>query len=759
MVLMASISFGSATLDIYVVHMDKVKMEALDGSSNKRWYESVMDSISIPKLLYIYETAISGFSAKLNEIQLEKLKKVDGFVSAIQDEMLSLHTTHSPQFLGLRNGRGLWNGRSLGSDIIIGIVDTGIWPEHISFHDYPHISHVPSTWKGICEAGTKFSAAHCNKKLIGARAFFKGYEAIVGSINETVDYRSPRDSEGHGTHTASTAAGNLVKGADFLSLAKGSARGIRYTSRIAVYKACYSLGCANSDVLAAIDQAVSDGVDVLSLSLGGVSRPYYTDNIAIASFRAIANGIFVSSSAGNSGPRDSSVGNTAPWLMTVAASYTDRIFPNSLKLGDGRVFKGTSLHSGKLITKQIPLVYGAAAAGDQGAEFCIDGTLSPKLVKGKIVVCDKGINNRVEKGEQVKLAGGAGMVLVNTETEGEELIADAHVLPAILVGARAANSIKMYINSTKTNATASIKFEGTVYNDPAPVMAAFSSRGPNSAGPDIIKPDVTAPGVNILAAWPPNISPTGLKTDKKSVKFNIVSGTSMSCPHVTGIAALLKSIHKDWSPAAIKSAIMTTAYVLDNTNNPIQDAAFSGNSNSGSATPFAFGSGHVDPESAADPGLVYDISDNDYLNYLCSLNYTSSQLAIFSSNKGFSCPDDEVLQPGDLNYPSFAVMFSSTNNSMENATVVTYKRTLTNVGTLNSTYAVTVIEPSGVSVTVDPKVLNFKTIGEKLSYEVSFSAPLMAERSKSDDTFSFGSITWESKKYTVRSPIAITWQQ
>lgn len=147
-----------------------------------------------------------------------------------------------------------------------------------------NISHVPSRWKGICEAGTRFSAAHCNKKLIGARAFFKGYEAIVGSINETVDYRSPRDSEGHGTHTASTTAGNLEKGADFLSLAKGSASGIRYTSRIAVYKACYSLGCSNSDVLAAIDQAVSDGVDVLSLSLGGVSRPYYTDTIYCYSF-------------------------------------------------------------------------------------------------------------------------------------------------------------------------------------------------------------------------------------------------------------------------------------------------------------------------------------------------------------------------------------------------------------------------------------------------------------------------------------------
>lgn len=193
---------------------------------------------------------------------------------------------------------------------------------------------------------------------------------------------------------------------------------------------------------------------------------------------------------------------------------------------------------------------------------------------------------------------------------------------------------------------------------------------------------------------------------------------------------------------------MATAYVLDSTKNPIPDAA-SGSSKP--ATPLAFGSGHVDPESAADPGLIYDISTQDYLNYLCSLNYTSSQLTLFSSNTGFSCPDDEVLQPGDLNYPSFAVILS---NRLQNATV-TYKRTLTNVGTPNSTYAVTLIEPSGASVSVDPKVLAFKTIGEKLSYEVSFTA-LMEEKNTSD-TSSFGSITWESNKHTVRSPIAVTW--
>ena len=254
---------------------------------------------------------------------------------------------------------------------------------------------------------------------------------------------------------------------------------------------CWTAGCANSDILAAMDRAVADGVDVLSLSLGGVSRPYYSDNVAIASFGAVQRGVFVSCSAGNSGPSSSSVGNTAPWIMTVAASYIDRSFPTKVKLGNGKTFEGSSLYSGKR-TKQLPLVY-ASTAGGIGANFCIDGSLSPKLVKGKIVVCERGINSRTQKGEQVKKAGGAGMLLLNTEDEGEELFADPHILPATSLGASAGKAIKNYIGSAKTP-TASVTFKGMVYGNTAPAMAAFSSRGPSLIGPDVIKPDVTAPG-------------------------------------------------------------------------------------------------------------------------------------------------------------------------------------------------------------------------------------------------------------------------
>ncbi|GAY42057.1 hypothetical protein CUMW_063980 [Citrus unshiu] len=640
-------SIGKQTT--YVIHMDKSKIAANHSpGSVRQFYEAVIDSINKfssqqedqeqettpPQILYAYENAISGFSAKLSTKQLKSLETVDGFLSATPDELLTLHTTYSPHFLGLESGIGLWDATNLAKDVIVGVIDTGIWPEHIAFQD-TGMPPVPSRWKGGCEEGTKFSQSNCNNKLIGARAFFKGYESVVGRINETVDYRSPRDAQGHGTHTASTAAGNIVANANLFGLARGKAAGMRYTSRIAAYKACWSLGCSSSDILAAIDKAVADGVDVLSLSLGGSSRPYYRDTIAIASFGATQIGVFVSCSAGNSGPSISTVDNTAPWIMTVAASYTDRSFPAIVKLGNGHSFEGSSLYSGKG-SKQLPLVFGKTA-GVSGAE------------------------------------------------------------------------------------------------------------GPSLVGHDVIKPDVTAPGVNILAAWPATTSPSMLKSDDRRVLFNIISGTSMSCPHVSGLAALLKSVHEDWSTAAIKSALMTTAYTLNNRNSPIADVG--GSSDTPLATAFAFGSGHVDPESASDPGLIYDIATEDYLDYLCSLNYTSLQLALFAGGN-FTCPNPSAFHPGKLNYPSFAVNFKGNVKNMS----LEYERSVTNVGTSYCTYAVKVEEPNGVLVTITPPILSFQKIGEILSYKVTF----VSLRGASNE--SFGSLTWVSGKYAVKSPIAVTWQ-
>ncbi|ERN19432.1 subtilisin-like protease SBT1.1 [Amborella trichopoda] len=749
-------TYGSPPIpQTYIVHMDgdKAPSASLSPIEAKTWYENLMTSTMEafkeeeegieshePEIMYVYRTTMSGFAAKLTAKQAEALPKLEGFLAVYPETLYQLHTTHSPQFLGLQLGQGLWSNTNLSSDVIIAVVDTGVWPEHPSFSSDHKTVAVPERWKGICETGIKFTSANCNSKLVGARAYFKGYEANGAKINDTSEYRSARDSEGHGTHTASTAGGNFIANANVLGNAKGSAAGMRYTARIAVYKVCWGGGCASSDIIAAIDQAVADGVDVISLSLGSGPRPYYSDPIAIGAFGAIRKGVFITCSAGNSGPSESSVSNAAPWLMTVGASYLDRTFPTSIRLGDGRTFKGSSLYSGPP-TKSLPLVY-ADTAGDQGSEYCTDGSLSKKLVTGKIVVCERGMNSRVQKGEQVKINKGAGMLLLNTQEQGEELVADAHVLPASAVGASVAQAIKTYMKTTK-QPKAQIVFEGTMYGSVAPIMAAFSSRGPSAVGTDIIKPDITAPGMNILAAWPLSVGPSGLPSDKRRVKFNIISGTSMSCPHVSGLAALLKSVHNDWSPAAIKSALMTTAYTFDNKGKPITDMG-----KKAQATPFAFGSGHVNPERATNPGLVYDISTDDYLNYLCSLNYSSSQMAIMAG-QSYTCPTQKALLPGDLNYPSFSLDFS--NGGFNNSSV-TYSRVVTNVGTQGSKYEARVVAPEGVVVKVDPLVLAFGKKGEKNSYKVTF----MVVSSKTKGA-SFGELVWVSNGYSVRSPIAVLW--
>ncbi|GKU88297.1 hypothetical protein SLEP1_g2580 [Rubroshorea leprosula] len=480
---MATISVASLDSQTYIVHMDesKTKTSNPSGANSKEMFEEMLDSISQlstdseatppPRLLYAYDTAIFGFAAKLSPMHLESIRNMEAFIAAIPDRSMRLHTTHTYQFLGLEQGIGLWHASNLESDVIIGVIDTGIWPEHPSFHDYG-FGPVPTKWKGACESGTNFSPLNCNRKLIGARYFFKGYEANNGKVNETANFKSPRATNGHGTHCASTAGGNLVHNASFYGLARGVAAGMRYTSRIAVYKVCWEgpLDCSDSDIMAAIDQAIKDGVDVVSISLGSVegAARYFEDSTAQAAFAGIQRGIFFSLSAGNEGPR--TVGNTAPWLMTVAASYTDRSFPTIVKLGNGQIFEGISLYSGKSL-KELPIVYGPTA-GKKFAQYCAPGTLSPKLVKGKVVVCEQiGGFDTYQQAEYVKLVGGAGTIIF--PDKGEILTTYPSMFPAASVGDLAGNAILSYLKSTKSP-TASLTFKGTTYGKRAPMMAAFS---------------------------------------------------------------------------------------------------------------------------------------------------------------------------------------------------------------------------------------------------------------------------------------------
>lgn len=770
-----NVESDASTTRTYIVQMEEAAPAVAPlGLTKAAWYTQVLqmtklqfvqespslageNKIGVESLLHVYETVLHGFSARMTFQEAAYMENLPGVAAVYPDGVKHLHTTHTPEFLGLNSSYGLWPEAHYGDDVIVGVLDTGVWPESASFGDQ-HLGPIPARWKGICEGGTEFNVSNCNKKLIGARYYAKGYEAATGAINETKEYKSPRDSEGHGTHTASTAAGRWVYKASLMGLAEGTARGMSPRARVAVYKVCWDQGCFDSDILAAFDQAVADGVDVISLSVGGGVVPYYVDSIAIGAFGAVRKGVFVSCSAGNSGPGPGTVSNIAPWITTVGASTLDRGFPANVILGDGVVVHGVSLYKGKgLGNDSIPLIYAGHAAiynasnvnSTLDATLCMAGTLNPALVKGKIVLCERGNNARVAKGAAVLAAGGAGMILANTPTDGEGLIADSHVLPGTSVGAKGGFVILNYINST-TSPTANIEFGGTVLGvKPAPVVASFSSRGPNTLTPQILKPDLVGPGVNILAAWTGRQGPTGLSFDTRRVPFNIISGTSMSCPHISGIGALMKGAHPHWSPAAIRSAMMTTASTVDNRNGMLTDESTSAVGN-----PFDYGAGAVEPEKAVDPGLIYDLGPQDYVNFLCALNYTETNIQAFAHNSS-GCPATRV-RVEDMNYPSFSAVFNVTGASGEMST--TFRRTVTNVGPANSTYSSIVSAPKGIAILVDPDILKFSTGTEKLSFRLNLSASISSNTVPGVSETMFASLSWSDGVHVVQSQISITKQ-
>ncbi|CAL9137679.1 unnamed protein product [Musa acuminata var. zebrina] len=727
--------------------------------THAQWYASAAFSgggaTPLP-LLHVYDTVFHGFSASLTPAHAAVLSAHPSVLAVFEDRLRRLDTTRSPQFLGLRNQDGLWSDSDYGSDVVVGVLDTGVWPEHRSFSDR-NLGPVPSRWRGACETGPGFPVSLCNRKLVGARFFSKGHDASFvgggGGINQTVESRSPRDADGHGTHTASTAAGRHAFRASMAGYAAGIAKGVAPKARVATYKVCWKgSGCLDSDILAGFDRAVADGVDVISVSIGGgdgIASPYYLDPIAIGSFGAVSRGVFVASSAGNDGPTSMSVTNVAPWLTTVGAGTIDRTFPADVILGDGRRLSGVSLYSGKPLTgSKYPLVY-PGKSGGLSASLCMDNSLDPKMVAGKIVICDRGSSPRVAKGHVVKDAGGVGMILANGLSNGEGLVGDAHVLPACAVGYSEGDVIKAYVASAAVP-TATIQFRGTVLGvKPAPVVASFSGRGPNGLTPSILKPDLIAPGVNILAAWTGAAGPTGLDSDSRRTEFNILSGTSMACPHVSGAAALLKSAHPDWSPAAIRSAMMTTGRLDDNRRKPMTDE-----STGKPATPFDIGAGHLNLDRAMDPGLVYDIATQDYVAFLCAIGYDPRTLQVIT-NAPTACPAKRPAAE-DLNYPSISVTFPAAAGAAANQSR-TVRRTATNVGSMaEAVYKarVEMAEGQGLAVAVTPRKLAFTAGARRQRFKVSVTAT-----AEGDGGPRFAYLVWSDGSHEVRSPIVVSWIQ
>ena len=665
---------------------------------------------------YDYFFSYNGFSATLTPAQAAALASVAGVVSVSPEEIRQVETDNSPDFLGLSGGGGLWGAGLDGEDVIIGILDTGIWPEHPSFaDDVPGNEYgaPPAGWHGDCVSGEQWSQNDCNNKLIGATFFRLGAGQATAAVNPD-EYLSTRDRDGHGTHTASTAGGNADVEASIFGIDRGVVSGIAPRARIAAYKVCWNdEGCFLSDIVQAIDTAVADGVDVINYSIGGGPSLLGADDIAFL-FAADA-GVFVATSAGNSGPAAATLGGPAsvPWITSVGASTQDRTFQGSVELGDGAEFFGASITTG---TDTLPIVDSAAA----GSELCLPGELDPSVVSGNIVLCLRGDIARVEKSRAVDMAGGAGMVLYN-ENDAQSQVTDNHWVPSVHISNTDGGAVKSYIATELGlgNQPVATINGGALTPIPAPWMAAFSSRGPNPVAQDLIKPDVTAPGVNILAGNTPNPylgSPGEL--------FQSISGTSMSSPHVAGVAALVRQANPDWSPEAVKSALMTTAHQVVEK----EDGATG-------ADPFDMGAGHIVPNSAIDPGLVYDAGFLDYLAFLCPTGAVSQSDCDLLELLGFS------LDASDLNLASIGIA--------ELAGTQTVTRTVTNVGPA-ATYNVSVNAPTGVAVNVNPSSLPLAE-GGSATFEVTFTTMPGATL----DEWTFGSLTWSDGSHDVRSPLAV----
>ncbi|OVA15839.1 Peptidase S8/S53 domain [Macleaya cordata] len=734
--LLLILHFGSTSADrsTYIVHMDNSVMPK-SFSNHHNWYLAILDSLkvtaltaadAVPKLLYTYDNAFNGFSVVLSPDELRTLTNSPGFVSAYADKTATLDTTHTFEFLSLNPVNGLWPASNYGKDVIVGVIDSGLWPESESFKD-DGMTEIPATWKGVCELGEEFNSSMCNRKLIGARYFNKGVIAANPGVNITMN--SARDVEGHGTHTSSTAAGNYVQNASFFGYANGTARGVAPAARVAMYKVLWEDGEGRyaSDVLAGMDQAIADGVDVISISMGFDEVPLYEDPIAIASFAAMEKGVVVSSSAGNEGPYLSSLHNGIPWVLTVAASTIDRQFAGILTLGNGITIVGRSFFLGSAELMEKVLVY------DEALMACNSSSLLSKANNSVVICQDDGDSyNQIEVISNSEVAG-AIFITNNSQLRG------TFSCPGVFIDQTVATEMIHYAKATP-KPSVTITFKRTILGTkPAPAVAAYTSRGPSPSYPGILKPDLMAPGSSVLAAWIPNGVIAQIGSSNLYSNYNIISGTSMACPHASGVAALLKGAHPDWSPAAIRSAMMTTANPLDNTKNPIQDLG----EDLKDASPLAMGSGQVDPNKALDPGLVYDVGTQDYVSLLCSLNYTREQILTITRSSAYNCSNPS----SDLNYPSFIALFGSSSSNVKE-----FRRTVTNVGDGPSTYKAMLAQPYGVGLIIIPDTLVFREKYEKQSFVLS-----VQDSTERKGETSSGSLVWvdDGKKHTVRSPIVI----
>ena len=665
---------------------------------------------SIPSIKFgqVFTVVYGGFEARLPANQAKNLLKLSGVAAVQADTIEHPLVDYSAHFIG---ADAVWPGLGgsvhAGQGTILGDIDTGIWPEHPMLADdgipYPGGGPYACDFGLSGEVGD--NAFTCNDKMLGAYALLQTNllatgPGLSGEFCPDVDHCSARDADGHGTHTSTTAAGDLVSSAVTLGVERGPVSGVAPGASVIEYRVCDTDGCFTSDSVAAVQQAILDGVDVINFSISGGANAY-TDAVELAFLDAYAAGIEVNASAGNSGPDASTSDHAGPWTNTIGASTWDKAFSSTLHLtADG----GASLNvPGVTLTDGISTPTPVVLASDEpySDALCINPA-DPDTFTGDIVVCERGTNARIEKGYNVLQGGAAGFILYNTAVT--DLESDSHFLPAIHVNDPTSSIAAFASGHTGVMATWA---PGTLAPALGDEMASFSSRGPVG---DFIKPDVTAPGVQILAGdSPDHLFDPAAGLGPNGEYYQAIAGTSMSSPHASGTALLIKAAHPSWTPGQIKSAEMTSAVhdvVKEDGTTP--------------ADPFDDGAGAIRANRAVTPTVTFDVSPIDY--------YASSS---------------DPLHRIDLNLPSI------NDASLQGA--VTTTRTATNVTNRPQTL---VIHTKGAGISVSRHKMTIPA-GQSRSFSVTIDA------SKLSDGQHFGSITLNPRRAGFRNatlPVAFNKQ-
>jgi len=713
-------------------------------------HEQILDSVGadVSEKIYSYRFATNGFAAKLTASQVEQLKNNSNVLVVFKDELMQLQTDTSPNFLGLTERGQAWARGWTGENVVVGVLDSGINPEHPSFADVEtprrgargrmvEYGPIPDSFTGAgCAFGnTAFNAADapfdCNNKLIKADYFVDGFGA--DSLVPT-EFLSARDSDGHGSHTAGTAAGNFGVAAHINDEFQGNISGIAPRARVAVYKVCWegtsNGGCARSDSMAAIDQAVADGVDVINFSIGGSSTQFGgPDDIAF--LLAADAGVFVATSQGNSGPDPDTTGTPAgvPWITAVGAAQDDQVFATGVDVAAPASISGEylALEGGGVVTLEDTGDIATEIVPSLPANGCTTLT-NPGEVSGKIALVIRGACSFLTKYQSAQAAGARAIVVYNDGSAPNRMnpismggFDGSETIPGVMVGFMAGDTMaREFAGGASVTGTMGPSIMIPQVNR----IAGFSSRGPNGGAPDIIKPDVAAPGVRILAAGSSQPNEAAV-----SAPFVNLNGTSMSSPHVAGLFALLKQAHPDWTPAMARSAVMTTA--RNDMKKSFGEEA---------ADPFDIGAGHIVPNKAFRPGLVYDVGLPGYLAFSCENNVAlvDWQTCAALEAQGYA------KEASNLNLPSIAV------SRLTGLQVV--RRTVTSVTRGRRKFEVSYDAPEGIEMVVWPTTLRLRE-GESADYFVAF---IVTEDAVMDE-WTFGSLEWKFNRgrRSVRSPIAL----